>query len=153
MATVEEFIAIGAGALIIMSIGLGAFGLSLQSIANPIKTFSDSFSKLIDNINTDNLSKMKDGVVAVKEAMTELRGELRKFNKDDLSVLDKLGNLTTNVSTATETVKKNNYADLTNAIVTAIRTGMSNIQITVESDGTIKRNFREENKTVSRPGF
>jgi len=153
MAVGIKFIAIGAGALTIMSIGLGAFGLSLQSIANPIKTFSDSFSKLIDNINTDNLSKMKDGVVAVKEAMTELRGELRKFNKDDLSVLDKLGNLTTNVSTATETVKKNNYADLTNAIVTAIRTGMSNIQITVKSDGTIIRNFREETTSASRSGF
>ena len=143
-----------AGAILLALAGvLYLLGKSLQTIADPIKTFSDSFSKLIDNINTDNLSKMKDGVVAVKEAMTELRGELRKFNKDDLSVLDKLGNLTTNVSTATETVKKNNYADLTNAIVTAIQTGMSNIQITVESDGTIKQNFREEKKPVSRSGM
>jgi len=37
--------------------------------------------------------------------------------------------------------------------VTAIRTGMSNIQITVESDGTIKPNFRDENRTITRPGI
>ena len=153
MAAAIKFIAIGAGALTLMSIGLSLFGLSLQSIANPIKTFSDSFAKLTENLNVDNLSKIKNGTVAVKSAMSELRSELKNFSDKDLKVLENLGNLKANITTDVTTKKESGYADLTNAIVTAIRTGMSNIQITVESDGTIKQNFREEKKPVSKSGM
>ena len=152
MATAIEFIAIGAGALTLMSIGLGLFGLSLQSIANPIKTFSDSFAKLTENLNIDNLSKIKDGTVAVKGAMSELRSELKNFSDKDLKVLENLGNLKANITTDVTNKKESGYADLTNAIVTAIRTGMSNIQITVESDGNIKQRFRQEETPVTRTG-
>jgi len=150
-----EVILPGAGVLAVMSLGLLALGLSLQSIANPIKTFSDSFSSMMSKMSTDNLSSMIVGIGTLKTAMGELRDELDKFDDKKIGILDKLGNLRANISTGAEVTKKkeSDYADLTNAIVTAIRTGMSNIQITVESDGTIKRNFRDENRTVSRPGF
>jgi len=245
MGVTIKFIAIGAGALLLMSIGLGAFGLSLQSIANPIKTFSDSFVKLTENlkiidpgnmlklagaigalsvamgasviggifgavgmslmigqlnslnkvvdplsssmniladsfakfVNSLNNTNLTAGITASKNGIKELREEIQKFKDDDLKILDKLGNFKLNAtdvidgknsndlnklanpraSTSTEAEvtkkKESDYVDLTNAIVTAIRTGMSNIQITVESDGTIKRNWREEKRTVSRSGF
>ena len=155
MGLLSEFVALGSAALILIAGGLALLGLSLMTIANPIKTFSDSFSSLMDKMSTGNLSSMINGIRVLKTAMGELRDELDKFDNKQIGVLDKLGNLTTNISAGTEVAnkKESGYADLTNAIVNAIRTGMSNIQITVESNGNIKRNFREEITSVSRSGF
>ena len=128
----------------------------LEKVVDPLSSsmniLSDSFAKFVNSLNNTNLTA---GITASKNGIKELREEIQKFKDDDLKILDKLGNLRANISTGTEATKKkeNDYVDLTNAIVTAIRTGMSNIQITVQSDGTINRNWREENKTVSRPGF
>ena len=84
--------------------------------------------------------------------MSELRSELKNFSDKDLKVLENLGNLKANITTDVTNKKESGYADLTNAIVTAIRTGMSNIQITVESDGNIKQRFRQEETPVTRTG-
>lgn len=139
MPTIEPFL-ISAGIVIAtLSVILWLFGKSLQSIADPIKIFSDSFSKLVDNINTDNLSKMKEGVVAVKEAMTELRGELQKFSKDDLGVLEKLGNLKANISAGIEggEVKGKESANtaMAETIKSAVVEGMRQVKINISLDG------------------
>jgi len=126
----------------------------LKKVVDPLSSsmniLSDSFAKFVDGLTNTNLSL---GIAASKNGIKELREEIQKFNTDDLSVLDKLGNLTTNISAGTETVKKkeNNYAELTNAIVNAIRTGMSNIQITVDSNGNVRRSFTTETTTTVRP--
>ena len=138
-----EFIAplLGIGSAVILGISgvLYLLGKSMQSIANPIKTFSDSFSKLIENINVDNLSRMKDGVVAVKEAMSELRDELQKFKKDDLDVLDKLGNFKTNISTGVkgEVVpgKETSNVALAETIRSAVVEGMRQVKIDIKLNG------------------
>ena len=135
-----EFIAplLGIGSAVILGISgvLYLLGKSMQSIANPIKTFSDSFSKLIENINVDNLSRMKDGVVAVKEAMSELRDELQKFKKDDLDVLDKLGNFKANISTGVngEVVpgKETSNVALAETIRSAVVEGMRQVKIDIK---------------------
>ena len=138
-----EFIAplLGIGSAVILGISgvLYLLGKSMQSIANPIKTFSDSFSKLIENINVDNLSRMKDGVVAVKEAMSELRDELQKFKKDDLDVLDKLGNFKANISTGVkgEVVpgKETSNVALAETIRSAVVEGMRQVKIDIKLNG------------------
>lgn len=129
-----------AGAVFVgLAIALAALGFSLQSIANPIKTFSDSFSKLTENLNVDNLINIKDGAIAVKEAMSEIRGELGKFSKDDLNVLDKLGNLKSNISAGikTEGENKKDTANLAmaEAIKSAVMEGMKHVKINVTLDG------------------
>jgi len=132
---------LGIGALVIVGISLVLAGLgkSMQSIANPIKTFSDSFSKLMENINVDNLSRMKDGVVAVKEAMSELRDELQKFKKDDLDVLDKLGNFKTNISAGVKgesvTGKESANTAMIESIKSAVVEGMKQAKFTLTIDG------------------
>jgi len=148
-----EVILPGAGVLAVMSGALVLFAGSMNQTALAVKVFADSFAKLTENLNVDNLSKIKDGTVAVKGAMSELRSELKNFSDKDLKVLENLGNLKANITTDVTKKKESDYVDLTNAIVTAIRTGMSNIQITVQSDGTTNRTFRNEITMVSRPGY
>jgi len=162
-----------AGAIGILSVAMGASAIGgifgavgmvsmigelylLKKVVDPLSSsmniLADSFAKFVNSLNNTNLTA---GITASKNGIKELREEIQKFKDDDLKILDKLGNLRANISTEAEVTKKkeSDYVDLTNAIVTAIRTGMSNIQITVESDGTIKQNWREEMRTVSRPGF
>ena len=154
MGLLSKFVALGSAALILIAGGLALLGLSLMTIANPIKTFSDSFSSLMDKMSTGNLSSMINGIRVLKTAMGELRDELDKFDNKQIGVLDKLGNLTTNISAGTEVAnkKESGYADLTNAIVNAIQNGMSRIQITVNSKGEIARNFSNETTLVTHPG-
>jgi len=134
-----EFMALGAVSMVLLGLSLQFLGKSLQTIVDPIKTFSDSFSKLVDTINTDNITKMKDGVVAVKEAMTELRGELQKFSKDDLGVLEKLGNLKANISAGIEggEVKSKESANtaMAETIKSAVVEGMRQVKISISLDG------------------
>lgn len=141
--------------LLALAAVLYVLGKSLQSIADPIKTFSDSFSSLMDKMSTGNLSSMINGIRVLKTAMGELRDELDKFDNKQIGVLDKLGNLTTNISAGTEVAnkKESGYADLTNAIVNAIQNGMSRIQITVNSKGEIATNFTREARSVVKPGY
>jgi len=162
-----------AGAIGVLSLAMGGsliggvFGLGgvtlmiaqlylLQKVVDPLSSsmsiLSDSFSKLINSLNNNGLSS---GITASKNGIKELREEIQKFKDDDLKILDKLGNLRADITTGTEVTnkKESGYAELTNAIVTAIRTGMSNIIINVDSNGNIKRNFREEITPTSRSGF
>jgi hypothetical protein len=144
-----------AGAILLaLSVVLYALGKSLQTIADPIKTFSDSFSSLMNKLSTGNLSSMISGIGTLKTAMGELRGELDKFDNKQIGVLDKLGNLRAGITTGTEVTnkKESGYADLTNAIVNAIQNGMSRIQITVNSKGQIATNFTTESRPVVTPG-
>jgi len=134
-------LALAGVAIIGLSAVLGTLGLALQSIANPIKTFSDSFSKLIENINVENLSKIKDGALAVKEAVSELRGELQNFNDKDLKVLENLGNLKANitagVNTESEEKKKSESTVLAETIKSAVVEGMKQVKFAVNLDGKV----------------
>jgi hypothetical protein len=128
---------IGAGVLAVMSLALGILGRALQSIANPIKTFSDSFAKLTENLNIDNLSKIKDGAVAVKEAMSEIRGELNKFSKDDLNVLDKLGNLKASITTNKFSEDDLNVLNKLGNLKASITTGIKGENITNKESANV----------------
>lgn len=137
--TIAPMLGLAALAFLGLSLVLGSLGLALQSIANPIKTFSDSFSKLIENINVENLSKMKDGVVEVKSAMAEIREELSKFTKDDLDVLNKLGTLKTNITYGVKgegvKSKETENATMTESIKSAVIEGMKQVKIYITLDG------------------
>ena len=134
-----ELIIPGAGVLVIMSAALVIFAGAMNETALAVKIFADSFAKLTENLNIDNLSKIKDGALAVKEAMSELRGELQNFNDKDLKVLENLGNLKANITAGvkpgTEESKKTESTSLAETIKSSIMEGMRQIKITVTLDG------------------
>ncbi len=118
---------------------LAALGISLQLISDPVKTFSDSFAKLTENLNIDNLLKIKEGAGAVRDAISEIRKEIKQFGSDDLNVLDKLGNLkasiTTGVTADNISKKEASNVSMAESIKSAVVDGMRQVKITVNLDG------------------